>query len=74
MISNSYIHEQIAAAHHRDLLEAAEHARLIAQARQHHPLPKRSLLHRRAPPRMNIEPRQRAGPDVRTTTTPTATR
>lgn len=27
MISNSYIHEQMAVAHHRDLLEAAEHAR-----------------------------------------------
>lgn len=75
MISKSYIHEQIAAAHHRDLLEAAEHARLIAQARQHHRLRQRSFLRWPAPhPRMTVEPRQRASPDVRTTTSPNATR
>ena len=34
MILSSYIHEQLAAAHRRDLLEAAEQSRLIAQARQ----------------------------------------
>ena len=75
MISNSYVHEQMAAAHHRDLLEAAEHARLVAQARQHHRARQRSSLRGRAPhPRMTGEPRQRAGPNVRTTTSPTATR
>jgi hypothetical protein len=75
MISDSYIHEQMAAAHHRDLLEAAEHARLVAQARQHHRMRQRSFLRRRPPrPRMSIEPRGRASPDVRATTPPIATR
>ena len=35
MILSSYIHEQLAAARRRDLLEAADQSRLIAQARQH---------------------------------------
>jgi hypothetical protein len=34
MILNSYIHQQWAAAHRRDLVEAAERGRLAAQARQ----------------------------------------
>ena len=34
MILHSYIHERLAAAHRRDLLEAAEQSRLVAQARQ----------------------------------------
>jgi len=34
MILSSYIHQQLAAARRRDLLEAAEQSRLIAQARQ----------------------------------------
>ena len=34
MIPSSYIPEQLAAAHRRDLLEAADQSRLIAQARQ----------------------------------------
>jgi hypothetical protein len=32
-ILNTHIHEQVAAAHRRDLLEAADRARLAAQAR-----------------------------------------
>jgi hypothetical protein len=35
MILSSYIHEQLAAAHRRDLLESAERARLAAQLRRH---------------------------------------
>ena len=34
MILSSYIHELLAAAHRRDLLEAADQNRLVAQARQ----------------------------------------
>ncbi len=34
MILSSYIHEQLAAAHRRDLLEAAAQSRLIALVRQ----------------------------------------
>lgn len=77
MIVNGYTHEQIGAAHHRDLLRAAEHARLIAQARPHHRPRRRaqSLLRRRAPRhRMTVEPHQRAGPDVRSATSPPAPR
>lgn len=33
MILNSYIHDQMAAAHRRDLLEAAGHYRMATQAR-----------------------------------------
>ena len=34
MSLSSYIHEQLAAAHRRELLEAADQSRLIAQARE----------------------------------------
>ncbi len=34
MIISSYIHEQLADAHRRDLVEAAEHAQVAAKARQ----------------------------------------
>lgn len=75
MIPNSYIHEQMAAAHDRDLLEAAEHARLVAQARRHHRVRQRLFLRWRAPHlRLSFEPHRRVGPDARTTTSPTATR
>ena len=36
MISSYHILEQRAAAHHHDLMEAAEHAQLVAQARRRH--------------------------------------
>jgi hypothetical protein len=71
MTTNTYIQEEIAAAQHRDLLEAAEHGRLIAQARQHHRPRRRalSLLRRRAlRHRMTVEPRHRVGPDLHTHT------
>jgi hypothetical protein len=35
MILNSYIHQQLAAARRRDLVEAAERSRLGAQADEH---------------------------------------
>lgn len=60
MILSSYIHEQLAAAHRRDLLEAAEQSRLIAQARQRRserhrfPLPSRGPATRRG---TIVEPR-----------------
>ena len=60
MILNSYIHQQLAAAHRRDLLEAAEQSRLIAQARQRRserqrlPLPFREPATRRG---TTVEPR-----------------
>lgn len=34
MTFNSYINDQLAAAHRRDLLQAAERNRLVAQARE----------------------------------------
>ena len=34
MILGSYIHEPLAAAHRRDLLDAADQSRLVAQARR----------------------------------------
>ena len=60
MILSSYIHQQLAAAHRRDLLEAAEQSRLIAQARQRRskrqrlPLPFRGPATRRG---TIVEPR-----------------
>ena len=60
MILSSYIHEQLAAAHRRDLLEAADRSRLIAQARQRRserqrfPLPVRGPAPRRG---TIVEPR-----------------
>jgi len=75
MSFSGYIHEQMSAAHHRDLLEAAEHARLIAQARRQDRVRHRSFLRRRASqPRMTIAPHQRTGPDVRAPTSPSASR
>jgi hypothetical protein len=53
MSLSSYIHEQLAAAHRRELLDAADHSRLIAQAReqrserQRFPLPSRGPAPRR---------------------------
>ena len=73
MILSSYIHEQLAAAHRRDLLEAAEQSRLIAQARQRRserqrfPLPFRGPATRRG---TIVEPRvsgfATAAPDAST--------
>lgn len=40
MTLNTYIHQQLAAVHKRDLLEAADRARLAAQAR-HNAAPRR---------------------------------
>lgn len=75
MFSNSFIHEQMAAARHRDQLEAAQHARLIAQARRHHRAGPRSFWPwRTSHPRMTGEARGRAGADIRTTTSPSAAR
>ena len=60
MILSSYIHERLAAAHRRDLLEAAEQSQLIAQARQRRserqrfPLPFRGPATRRG---TIVEPR-----------------
>ena len=73
MMLSSYIHEQLAAAHRRDLLEPAEQSRLIAQARQRRserqrfPLPFRRPTTRRG---TIVEPRvggfATAAPDAST--------
>ena len=49
MIPSSYIHEQLAAAHRRDLLDAADQSRLIARAHQRRSERKRFPLPFRGP-------------------------
>ena len=73
MILSSYIHQQLAAAHRRDLLEAAEQSRLIAQARQRRSERQRFPLPFRAPSTRRgtiVEPRAQgvatAAPDAST--------
>jgi hypothetical protein len=57
MILNTDIHEQLAAAQRRDLLEAAERERLVAQARGHDRRRFWSRALRRVAPRpQRIEP------------------
>lgn len=69
MIPNTYFHQQLAGAHRRDLLEAAEHARLAAQARQHPTTrePLRSVVRWR-----ELRRRTAAEPSPRATSRPTA--
>jgi hypothetical protein len=60
MIPSSVIHQQLAAAHRRDLLEAADHSRLIAQARSRRSGRQRFTLPFRGPAtrrRTKVEPR-----------------
>jgi hypothetical protein len=58
MILNGYIHDQLAAAHRRDLLDAAERGRLAAQARAHGRHVLRFPASRRAAPsRSGVESR-----------------
>jgi hypothetical protein len=51
MILNSYIHEQLATAHRRDVLEAATRHRLGAQARTRgrHRFPSRTIRREEVP-------------------------
>jgi hypothetical protein len=71
MMFSSYIHEQLAAAHRRDLLEAAERARLIARVHEHRGERQRFQLRSgsRAPRR-----RAAAEPRPSASASPTATR
>jgi hypothetical protein len=57
MTVHAYIHEQLAAAHRRDLLETAQHARGAAQTRDHERRQFRfPALRRTRPSRPAVEP------------------